>query len=64
MDRFKDAFIGQLKALRPGFLSSKPHFHFISAHCKYSGKQKKNKSIKKTTLSHPLLSYPPIPSLS
>ncbi|KAL2201446.1 cation transport protein-domain-containing protein [Corynascus similis CBS 632.67] len=35
MDRFKDAFVGQLKALRPAFLSTKPHFHFISVHYFY-----------------------------
>ncbi|KAL2164672.1 hypothetical protein VTH06DRAFT_3889 [Thermothelomyces fergusii] len=35
MDRFKKAFVGHLKALRPAFLSTKPHFHFISAHYFY-----------------------------
>ncbi|KAL2181833.1 cation transport protein-domain-containing protein [Thermothelomyces heterothallicus CBS 202.75] len=35
MGRFKKALVGQLKALRPAFLSTKPHFHFISVHYFY-----------------------------
>jgi hypothetical protein len=33
----KDILVGQLKALRPAFISKKPHFNFISAHCEYFG---------------------------
>ncbi|KAK4106835.1 potassium transport protein TRK1/TRK2 [Parathielavia hyrcaniae] len=35
MDRLKDMLIGHLKALRPAFVSRKPHFNFISAHYFY-----------------------------
>jgi hypothetical protein len=36
MDAFKDLVFDQLKALRPAFISKKPHFNFISAHCESS----------------------------
>jgi hypothetical protein len=36
MDGLKDMVLGQLKALRPAFISKKPHFNFISAHCEDS----------------------------
>lgn len=35
MDKFKELVVGQFKALRPSFMSKKPHFNFISAHCEH-----------------------------
>ncbi|EAQ89096.1 hypothetical protein CHGG_05715 [Chaetomium globosum CBS 148.51] len=35
MDRLKDMLVGQIKALRPAFISKQPHFNFISAHYFY-----------------------------
>ncbi|KAK3375307.1 cation transport protein-domain-containing protein [Podospora didyma] len=32
MDKLRNMLLGQLKALRPFFISKKPHFNFISAH--------------------------------
>jgi len=34
MDRFKELAWAQIKALKPSFLAKKPHFNFISVHCK------------------------------
>jgi hypothetical protein len=33
MDNLGAVFVGQLKALRPSFISKEPHFNFITAHC-------------------------------
>ncbi|GAB1320687.1 low affinity potassium transporter [Madurella fahalii] len=32
MERFKHLLVGQIKALRPSFMSKTPHFNFITAH--------------------------------
>ncbi len=34
MDDLWEMVLGQLQGLRPSFLSKKPHFNFISVHCK------------------------------
>ena len=34
METLRDIVLEQLKSLKPSFISKKPHFNFISAHCK------------------------------
>jgi len=36
MGSFKDWAVGQIKGLRPSFMSHKPHFNFITAHCEFA----------------------------
>ncbi|KAL2136314.1 hypothetical protein VTI74DRAFT_4348 [Chaetomium olivicolor] len=35
MEAFKELVVGQIKSMRPSFISKKPHFNFISAHYFY-----------------------------